>query len=329
VTDEWISDETEQKERDFAGILAMHTRICKSILSRHGGPPYLYIDCHAGPGTLEYHGRSFPGSPLIFRDAAERIDLAYEAIHFEQNKDVAARLNEALKYSSPVIVDTCERGLPRWLATCKPPKNSFGLVYADPIGKEIPAGLLATVAAAQPKTDILAYVSATAYKRRNGVRPGATLAGHIAQVKAGGKSTVLIRKPLGRQQWTFVLWSNWDNFPEWAKRGFYRLTSETGQSIVNHMNYTHAELQERMNTPLPFDDDPPYRTYREYLKHPRFLKVRAQVFERAGGMCERCHRRPPTEPHHLRYPPWGTFDLPENMIAVCHECHCEIHGKAA
>jgi hypothetical protein len=44
-------------------------------------------------------------------------------------------------------------------------------------------------------------------------------------------------------------------------------------------------------------------------------------------MCERCHGRPPTEPHHLRYPPWGTFDVPENMIAVCHPCHCEIHGK--
>jgi hypothetical protein len=30
----------------------------------------------------------------------------------------------------------------------------------------------------------------------------------------------------------------------------------------------------------------------------------------------------------LRYPPWGSFDVPENMIAVCHQCHCEIHGKA-
>jgi hypothetical protein len=45
-------------------------------------------------------------------------------------------------------------------------------------------------------------------------------------------------------------------------------------------------------------------------------------------MCERCHGRPPTEPHHLRYPSWGTFDVPENMIAVCHPCHCQIHGKA-
>jgi len=71
----------------------------------------------------------------------------------------------------------------------------------------------------------------------------------------------------------------------------------------------------------------PYRTYREYLKHPKFLEIRAQVFTRAHGTCERCRRRRATEPHHLRYPRWGTFDVPENMIAVCHACHCDIHGK--
>ena len=77
----------------------------------------------------------------------------------------------------------------------------------------------------------------------------------------------------------------------------------------------------------PRPDDKPYRGYQEYLRHPRFLEIRAQVFERAAGTCERCGKRPPTEPHHLRYPPWGTFDVPENMIAVCNPCHCEIHGK--
>lgn len=79
----------------------------------------------------------------------------------------------------------------------------------------------------------------------------------------------------------------------------------------------------------PRPDDAPYRGYREYLRHPRFLEVRAEVFRRAGGSCERCQCRPPTEPHHLRYPPWGAFDVPENLIAVCHPCHCDIHGKAS
>lgn len=75
-----------------------------------------------------------------------------------------------------------------------------------------------------------------------------------------------------------------------------------------------------------------YRTYAEYLRHPQFLAVRAEAFRRAGGRCEhirdgqRCNRRA-TEPHHLRYPPWGSFDGPENLLVVCHECHCEIEGK--
>lgn len=326
--DEWISDETEQKERDFAGIMTMHIRICKSILAKHGGPPYTYADCHAGPGHLEHDGHRFLGSPLIVQQAAQREQVTLDAIHFEQSRDVATRLRQALGHGSHVVADHCERGVPQWLASLDRRNYRYGMVYADPINKEIPVPMLAAAAVTLPKMDIMAYVGATAYKRRNGVRPGPTLAEDIATIQRAGKKVVLIRRPATKFQWTFVLWSNWVDFPEWGKRGFYRLDSETGQHILNQVNYTAAQLVERTNTPLPFDEVP-YRTYREYLKHPRFLKIRAVVFERAGGLCERCGNRPPTEPHHLRYPPWGTFDVPENMIAVCHPCHCEIHGKAA
>lgn len=73
--------------------------------------------------------------------------------------------------------------------------------------------------------------------------------------------------------------------------------------------------------------NPPYRTYREYLNHPTFLQVRAQVMRRANGCCEWCKAKPAVEVHHLRYPKWGAFDVPENLVAVCHACHCAIHGK--
>lgn len=71
----------------------------------------------------------------------------------------------------------------------------------------------------------------------------------------------------------------------------------------------------------------PYSTYQEYLAHPKYRAVRAQAIKRSGGICERCGKRPVTEVHHLRYPKWGTFDVVENLQAICHECHCEIHGK--
>jgi hypothetical protein len=69
-----------------------------------------------------------------------------------------------------------------------------------------------------------------------------------------------------------------------------------------------------------------YATYREYLRHPRFRAVRHEAMDRAGWKCVRCGA-PATEVHHLRYPPWGTFDVVENLEPICHACHCDEHGK--
>jgi hypothetical protein len=69
-----------------------------------------------------------------------------------------------------------------------------------------------------------------------------------------------------------------------------------------------------------------YRTYVEYLQHPRFRAVRAEAMERAKWRCQRCGARA-TEVHHLRYPTWGEFDVVENLLPVCHQCHCQIEGK--
>ena len=78
-----------------------------------------------------------------------------------------------------------------------------------------------------------------------------------------------------------------------------------------------------------------YKTYAEYLKHPNFRCVRAIAWTRANGKCEnaipdprvgevRCNKLA-TEVHHLAYCKWGEFDPPENLLVVCHECHCELH----
>lgn len=69
----------------------------------------------------------------------------------------------------------------------------------------------------------------------------------------------------------------------------------------------------------------PYATYAEYLRHPKFRAVRAEALARTSGRCEVCGA-PASEVHHLRYPPWGTFDVPENLQPLCHGCHEEAHG---
>lgn len=70
-----------------------------------------------------------------------------------------------------------------------------------------------------------------------------------------------------------------------------------------------------------------YKSYAEYLRHPKFRAVRKIAMDRADWMCQRCHNARASEVHHLRYPKWGTFDVPENLLPVCHACHCAIHGK--
>ncbi len=71
-----------------------------------------------------------------------------------------------------------------------------------------------------------------------------------------------------------------------------------------------------------------YRTYDEYLRHPVFRAVRAAALRRDHAICTECGA-PATEVHHLAYPPWGTFDVPSNLVSVCHACHCRLEGKDA
>lgn len=70
-----------------------------------------------------------------------------------------------------------------------------------------------------------------------------------------------------------------------------------------------------------------YKTYKEYLRHPEFLRVRALAMEKAKRVCQDCKLAFASEVHHLKYPKWGTFDNVENLIPICHLCHCKRHGK--
>jgi len=267
VADEWISTETEPKERDYRGILEILVPASKGIIKRFGGGPYLYVDLYAGPGWLEFEGRRFPGSPLIAQDVLTYYGVEHEAVHFERDPEVAARLAEALWVptslldtpdpgSAPIYVEACQEGFPRWLAEVGSLPRRHGLVYADPIRDEIPVDLLNQAAKYMHKVDLLSYVSATQYKRRrrgdfrrNGHTDKPVLSDHVNAVN---KKHGLIRKPEKRTgwQWTFVLWTNWDDIPTWEGRGFYRLDSEGGKRILDECDLTRDEQHEKVNTPL-------------------------------------------------------------------------------
>ncbi len=70
-----------------------------------------------------------------------------------------------------------------------------------------------------------------------------------------------------------------------------------------------------------------YKNYQEYLKHPKFRTIRKQAMSKANYTCQDCQRAKATEVHHIQYPKWGEFDVVENLIPLCHKCHCKRHDK--
>ena len=67
-----------------------------------------------------------------------------------------------------------------------------------------------------------------------------------------------------------------------------------------------------------------YSSFDEYLATPQFRSVRAAVLERDNRRCTVCGEAA-TEVHHVRYCKWGEFDTEDNLVSICHGCHCDLH----
>ena len=244
---DWISSETEDKEADFSGLLKMHMRICKGVGSRREGLPYLYVDLYAGPGSLVFKGNEFEGSPLVFKRAVKETGIdAYQPIFCEIDDEIREQLVST--YGEPALMhadnqEFFDRGLRQlWRGSGNP---QLGLIYYDPIRGEVPYQQLAVANRVLPKTDILLYVAATQYKRRHGYDP-VTWPDHLVDhLREIGKKVCIVREPRGGNQYTFILLTNWVSMPAWTKRGFHRLDSEQGYSIMEKLNFSARELADR------------------------------------------------------------------------------------
>jgi hypothetical protein len=67
--------------------------------------------------------------------------------------------------------------------------------------------------------------------------------------------------------------------------------------------------------------------YMLYLQSREWSVLRNGVKQRAGGMCERCKRRPMALVHHLTYIRLY-HEKPEDLQGQCKGCHAFIHGKS-
>ena len=43
-----------------------------------------------------------------------------------------------------------------------------------------------------------------------------------------------------------------------------------------------------------------YKTYIEYLRHPKFIEVRQKAMQMAGYTCQDCRSKKATEVHHIK-----------------------------
>jgi len=72
--------------------------------------------------------------------------------------------------------------------------------------------------------------------------------------------------------------------------------------------------------------EPWFAVYREYLQTPHWKYVRAKALRAANHQCCRCHKERAFPVHHLSYKHLGQ-ETPEDLQALCGNCHLAAHGK--
>jgi hypothetical protein len=233
------SDYTAEKQAIVRGIMRMHLRICQGIFTRypHSHNVYQYIDMNAGYGD---------GSPSIFYDEICQLQLPFNALLVDTKPDQITHLHKrfAEQGASISIIqgDHNEVVVPHCRSWKRP---HLGLCYHDPNG-EVSWEALADIAA-QPrcaKLDILVNMSATAQKRiRLAAGDRSKLDEYLNTIE---KKYWLIRKPYGNWQWTFLIGTNWSDFPRWKKEDIYDLNSTQGQEIFEKLAMTTRERFETL-----------------------------------------------------------------------------------
>jgi 5-methylcytosine-specific restriction endonuclease McrA len=67
--------------------------------------------------------------------------------------------------------------------------------------------------------------------------------------------------------------------------------------------------------------------YREYLRSVHWQQMRQKILVRSRGFCEDCGARTSLDVHHKTYKRRGR-ERPEDLVALCRNCHHERHrGK--
>lgn len=72
---------------------------------------------------------------------------------------------------------------------------------------------------------------------------------------------------------------------------------------------------------------PEPENYGEYLNSPEWKAKADACKERAGNRCQLCNKAGRLDAHHRTYERLRN-ELPEDLIALCRECHSKFHDKS-
>lgn len=328
------SEWTARKEEAFDAYITIYARIAAAIQAKHSwAGRWFYFELTAGSGLIDGDAGTIEGSPLLALRAFRRAGLKVDCLFLEHNSAYEEELRrsvEALRSEwteqecANVYCEIHPNDHRDVLLESERQYGRMGLIYWDGLGQDVyPSLELSSWLRRNPKHDLILMGSGTAPKRMGRAR----LDRAILTVP---RETTWLSDTNGQWQWVFALATDWAPLAarlSTAKNGqpMFAATSPEGRAILDKIGLTRGERSVNRNQ-LRLDS--PYDTFDEYLRHPAFRAVRALAMERANWLCERCGARA-TEVHHLRYPPWGEFDEVENLLAVCHACHCWIEGKAS
>ncbi|MFC1959830.1 hypothetical protein ACFLYO_03880 [Chloroflexota bacterium] len=257
------SEFTNKKHEDFQTLLAVQMKVVKNIFNKYAYLEncYLYFDINPGDGSET--GKS----PVIAVDLLRGLQLPYTAIFTEREQSNAKKLSQHFGNDNNVIVEQGDHNtiIPRYIE--RPPACDskgttsyvYGSLYADPSGTEPPWELLQQFANQYPRIDLIVYLSATNYKRIRGEARtrGIQVPNLQDRIKDIAKKNWIIREPEGMHQWTFLIGTNWQSYPDYKRLGFVKLESKRGKAVFEKLVYTEREQHDRrqLSLGLNFGDD--------------------------------------------------------------------------
>lgn len=253
-----FSDYTYFKQLHLGAIFQTHMHICMGVFKKNKNADWLtrtyhYFDLHAGPGLYTHNGVIIKGSPIIFAETLLSVGgLKCQAHFFEIDNDLRTRLLQNLAhYTTKAEFYISLHGDHHHFLPCYfdppdalRPRKRYGLIYADPAGSMPPFELLSRFFEGKSYTqmDVLIYIAPTNLKRQLN-SPRCPVQMRLEDyLKLIPKRHWIIREPYGRHQWTFLIGTNWTDFPVFERLGFYRWDSPKGKEIFAKLNYTNEEL---------------------------------------------------------------------------------------